>query len=117
MPNSHAAHALQHSDWLKSQAMPLQCSQTQSLFCAAARHWSNAQVCDTEARALTAPRDYIAGSLTCRVTDEDSCGDKFDTFLERCYYQPGQYAEESDFKALSDRMSETEKVIWASQSA
>ena len=74
-------------------------------------------MCDTETRALTAPRDYIAGSLTCRVTDEDSCGDKFDTFLERCYYQPGQYAEESDFKALSDRMSETEKVKCASQSA
>ena len=55
-------------------------------------------------------RDYIGGSLTCRVTDEDSCGDKVDTFLERCYYQPGQYSEQSDFKALSDRMTETEKV-------
>ena len=55
-------------------------------------------------------RDYIGGSLTCRVTDEDSCGDKYDTFLDRCYYQPGQYSEQSDFKALSDRMTETEKV-------
>lgn len=55
-------------------------------------------------------RDYIGGSLTCRVTDEDSCGDKYDTFLDRCYYQPGQYSDQSDFKALSDRMTETEKV-------
>ena len=55
-------------------------------------------------------RDYIGGSLTCRVTDEDSCGDKYDTFLERCYYQPGQYSDESDFKALSDRMTGTEKA-------
>ncbi|CAK0785009.1 glucose-6-phosphate 1-dehydrogenase [Coccomyxa viridis] len=54
-------------------------------------------------------RDYIGGSLTCRVTDEDSCGDKYDTFLERCYYQPGQYSDESDFKALSERMTGTEK--------
>ena len=55
-------------------------------------------------------RDYIGGSLTCRVTDEDSCGDKYDTFLERCYYQPGQYSDESDFKALSERMTGTEKA-------
>ena len=55
-------------------------------------------------------RSYIASSLSCRLSDKDSCGGKFDTFLERCFYQPGQYASEDDFRALSDRMSELEKV-------
>ncbi len=56
-------------------------------------------------------REYIGGSLTCRLSDGENCGDKFDEFLERCFYQPGQYASEDDFRALSDRLSEVEKVI------
>ena len=32
-----------------------------------------------------------------------------DAFLRYCYYQPGQYAKESDFKALSHNIPETEK--------
>lgn len=31
-------------------------------------------------------------------------------FLERCFYQPGQYASEEDFSALSERLSKVEKV-------
>jgi glucose-6-phosphate 1-dehydrogenase len=57
-------------------------------------------------------RTYIAGSLSCRLSDKDSCGGKFDAFLERCFYQPGQYAEEADFRALSDRMAELEQVCF-----
>lgn len=58
-------------------------------------------------------REYIGGSLTCRLTNDGSenCGDKFDQFLERCFYQPGQYASEDDFRTLADRLGEVEKVI------
>ncbi|CAL8463105.1 g2639 [Coccomyxa elongata] len=54
-------------------------------------------------------REYIGGSLTCRLSDGENCGDKFDKFLERCFYQPGQYASEDDFKTLSGRLTEVEK--------
>lgn len=55
-------------------------------------------------------RNYIQGSLSCRLTDKDKCGDKMDVFLQRCFYQPGQYADSSDYATLSDRMGEFEKV-------
>ena len=51
-----------------------------------------------------------SSSLSCRLSDKESCGGKFDLFLERCFYQPGQYASEEDFSALSERLSEVEKV-------
>ena len=51
-----------------------------------------------------------SSSLSCRLSDKDSCGGKFDMFLERCFYQPGQYASEEDFSALSERLSKVEKV-------
>ena len=55
-----------------------------------------------------------SSSLSCRLADKDSCGGKFDMFLERCFYQPGQYASEEDFSALSERLSKVEKVSAAS---
>ena len=55
-------------------------------------------------------RDLIAASLTCRVDQKEDCGDKMDYFLDRCFYQPGQYGSEEDFQKLSDRMTETEQV-------
>lgn len=51
-----------------------------------------------------------SSSLSCRLSDKDSCGGKFELFLERCFYQPGQYASEEDFGALSERLSQVEKV-------
>ncbi|KAL4452485.1 hypothetical protein ABPG75_008147 [Micractinium tetrahymenae] len=53
-------------------------------------------------------RDMIGGSLTCRISDARDCGRKMDEFLARCFYQPGQYASDEDFAALSDRMAEGE---------
>ena len=55
-------------------------------------------------------REYIQGSLSCRLTNKEECGDKMADFLKRCFYQPGQYKEQNDFKKLSDRMSEIEGV-------
>lgn len=55
-------------------------------------------------------REYIGGSLTCRLSEKDKCGDKMDLFLQRCLYHPGQYADKDDFAALSERMADTEKA-------
>ncbi len=55
-------------------------------------------------------REYIGGSLTCRLTEKDKCGDKMELFLQRCLYHPGQYADKDDFAALSERMADTEKA-------
>ena len=55
-------------------------------------------------------REYISGSLTCRLSAKEECGDKMDLFLQRCLYHAGQYAETSDFAALSERMAGTEKA-------
>lgn len=55
-------------------------------------------------------REYISGSLTCRLSAKEECGGKMDLFLQRCLYHAGQYAEKSDFAALSERMAGTEKA-------
>ena len=55
-------------------------------------------------------REYIGQSLSCRLTDKGSCEGKFESFLERCYYHPGQYNNRDDFAALSEAMTAPEKV-------
>lgn len=54
-------------------------------------------------------REYIGQSLSCRLTDKGSCEGKFESFLERCYYHPGQYNNRDDFAALSEAMTAPEK--------
>ncbi|KAK9837163.1 hypothetical protein WJX81_007374 [Elliptochloris bilobata] len=54
-------------------------------------------------------REYISGSLTCRLSEKDKCGDKMEMFLQRCLYHAGQYANKSDFATLSERMAGTEQ--------
>lgn len=56
-------------------------------------------------------REYIGTSLSCRLTDKGNCAEKFDAFLERCFYHPGQYSNRDDFAALSEKMKEPEKVF------
>ena len=58
-------------------------------------------------------REYIGTSLSCRLTDKGNCAEKFDAFLERCFYHPGQYSNRDDFAALSEKMKEPEKVPFA----
>ena len=48
-------------------------------------------------------RDYIGRSLTCRVAAGEKCGDAMDAFLQRCFYQPGQYGSADDFATLNER--------------
>ena len=56
-------------------------------------------------------REYIGTQLSCRLSDKGKCEGKFESFLERCYYHPGQYNNRDDFAALSDAMKEPEKVL------
>jgi glucose-6-phosphate 1-dehydrogenase len=53
-------------------------------------------------------REYIGMNLTCRLDNKDKCGDRFDKFLERCFYQQGQYDSKADFETLSQEMSKQE---------
>ena len=55
-------------------------------------------------------RDYIGTSLSCRLTDKGKCENKFESFLDRCFYHPGQYSNRDDFKTLSDKMTVHEQV-------
>ena len=55
-------------------------------------------------------REYIGGSLTCRLAEKDKCGDKMGLFLDRCLYHSGQYAEKGDFAALAERLAGTEQA-------
>jgi hypothetical protein len=32
-------------------------------------------------------RDYISGSLSCRLSEPEKCVEKMGVFLERCFYQ------------------------------
>ena len=53
-------------------------------------------------------RDYISQSLTCRVAAGAECGDKMAEFLERCFYQPGQYGSDEAFARLAERAATAE---------
>ncbi|CAM6129825.1 unnamed protein product [Calypogeia fissa] len=53
-------------------------------------------------------RDMVVGTLTCRIDQRENCGDKIDKFLQRCFYQPGQYGSEEDFKKLDTELKKHE---------
>ena len=55
-------------------------------------------------------RDMIAGMLTCRVdgATPSKCGEKMESFLERCFYVSGQYDKEEDFGRLAAAMAARE---------
>lgn len=56
-------------------------------------------------------REKMGASLSCRLTAGDDCMAKMETFLARCFYQPGQYDNLADFEALDQRMSEAEAIL------
>ena len=58
-------------------------------------------------------RDYIGRSLTCRVAAGEKCGDAMDAFLQRCFYQPGQYGSADDFATLNERACTVEAATGA----
>ena len=42
--------------------------------------------------------------MLCRLDNKEKCGNKFDEFLERCFYQPGQYDSEVSILTLLARL-------------
>lgn len=53
-------------------------------------------------------RSMISTTLTCRIDKRENCGDKMEHFLQRCFYQSGQYNSEEGFAELDRRLKEKE---------
>mmetsp|Transcript_10674 Transcript_10674/g.12478 ORF Transcript_10674/g.12478 Transcript_10674/m.12478 type:complete len:621 (-) Transcript_10674:1748-3610(-) len=49
-------------------------------------------------------RDMISMTLTCRIDKSEDCESKHDIFLERCFYESGQYDSPDDFARLDESM-------------
>ncbi|CAN6300555.1 unnamed protein product [Urochloa humidicola] len=53
-------------------------------------------------------RNMISKTLTCRIDKRENCGDKMEQFLQRCFYQSGQYNSEEGFAELDRKLKEKE---------
>nr|BAK22408.1 glucose-6-phosphate dehydrogenase [Nicotiana benthamiana] len=53
-------------------------------------------------------RNMISKTLTCRIDQRENCEAKMDHFLERCFYQSGQYNSEDDFAELDYKLKAKE---------
>ncbi|KAG0458442.1 hypothetical protein HPP92_023599 [Vanilla planifolia] len=53
-------------------------------------------------------REMICKTLTCRIDKRKNCTDKMEWFLQRCFYQSGQYDSEENFKELDEKLKEKE---------
>ncbi|OEL34822.1 Glucose-6-phosphate 1-dehydrogenase, chloroplastic [Dichanthelium oligosanthes] len=53
-------------------------------------------------------RNMISMTLTCRIDKRENCGDKMEQFLQRCFYQSGQYNSEEGFAELDRKLKEKE---------
>ncbi|CAL4931545.1 unnamed protein product [Urochloa decumbens] len=53
-------------------------------------------------------RNMISMTLTCRIDKRENCGDKMEQFLQRCFYQSGQYNSEDGFAELDRKLKEKE---------
>lgn len=56
-------------------------------------------------------RQKLMENLTCRYVPEESCEAKMQSFLSRCFYQPGAYDETDSFLSLYQRMREQEDAV------
>lgn len=55
-------------------------------------------------------RRKVAENLTCRYAPGESCADRTEEFLQRCYYCQGQYSSNDSFLDLFQLMREVEGV-------
>lgn len=53
-------------------------------------------------------RRKVAENLTCRYTPGESCGEKMEAFLKRCFYSQGHYATVDTFLDLHQMMNDLE---------
>ncbi|XP_025793654.1 glucose-6-phosphate 1-dehydrogenase, chloroplastic-like isoform X2 [Panicum hallii] len=54
-------------------------------------------------------RTMISRTLTCRIDKRKNCGGKMEQFLQRCFYQSGQYNTEEGFAELDRKLKEKEE--------
>jgi len=54
-------------------------------------------------------RERIAEYLTCRYAPGESCAERMDEFLARCFYQPGRYGSRDSFLDLFQLLQEREE--------
>jgi glucose-6-phosphate 1-dehydrogenase len=55
-------------------------------------------------------RKHITANLTCRYVPGESCAEKMNAFLERCFYVQGQYKSSESFVNLQKEMRKVEKA-------
>ena len=53
-------------------------------------------------------RESITANLTCRYTPGESCADRMDEFLARCFYHAGHYDSRESFEALTTKLKQLE---------
>ncbi|MGD9873148.1 MAG: glucose-6-phosphate dehydrogenase [Kiritimatiellia bacterium] len=53
-------------------------------------------------------RESITANLTCRYTPGESCAERMDEFLSRCFYRSGHYDSRESFQALYTKLKELE---------
>ncbi|KAJ6833804.1 uncharacterized protein M6B38_338905 [Iris pallida] len=53
-------------------------------------------------------RNMVSRTLTCRIDKRDSCSEKMDQFLRRCFYYSGQYDSKESFAELDKKLKEHE---------
>ncbi|CAA2995117.1 glucose-6-phosphate 1-dehydrogenase, chloroplastic [Olea europaea subsp. europaea] len=53
-------------------------------------------------------RNMISRTLTCRIDERENCSEKMEQFLQRCFYQSGQYDSQENFLELDKTLKEHE---------
>ncbi|KAG6781390.1 hypothetical protein POTOM_014290 [Populus tomentosa] len=53
-------------------------------------------------------RNMVSKTLTCRIDKRESCDEKMDQFLKRCFYHSGQYDSPENFAKLDKKLKEHE---------
>ncbi|CAI9785054.1 unnamed protein product [Fraxinus pennsylvanica] len=53
-------------------------------------------------------RNMVSRTLTCRIDKRENCDEKMEQFLQRCFYQSGQYDSQENFMELDKTLKEHE---------
>ncbi|KAL2903826.1 Glucose-6-phosphate 1-dehydrogenase chloroplastic [Bienertia sinuspersici] len=60
--------------------------------------YSRSKMTDDELRTM------VSKTLTCRIDKRENCGEKMEEFLQRCFYQSGQYDSRDHFAELDKNL-------------
>jgi len=64
--------------------------------------YARSKMTDAELRLM------VSKTLTCRIDQRENCGEKMEQFLDRCFYQSGQYDSQEHFADLDKKLKEHE---------